>query len=83
MSGACHMDSDGRSAVWLLVWKRSVASGRLLRVSGEWCGYAFGLPDRHPMVFLASWRGSLPMRSGLPCFPGWVERVARGGLRTG
>ena len=64
MSGACHMDSDGRSAVWLLVWKRSVASGRLLRVSGEWYGYAFGLPDRHPMVFLALWRGSMPVMDG-------------------
>ena len=32
------------------------------RGSGEWYGYAFGLPDRHPTGFL--WRGSMPMRGG-------------------
>ena len=32
--------------------------------SGEWYGYAFGLPDRHPMVFLALWRGSMPVMDG-------------------
>ena len=52
MSGACHMDSDGRSAVWLLVWKRSVASGRVFRpgsgmdmllgsrTATPWCSFA-------------------------------------------
>ena len=51
------------------------------RGSGEWYGYAFGLPDRHPTGFL--WRGSMPTWSRpVPFGAGW-KRVARGGLRTG
>ena len=39
-----------RSGVGVLVWKRSLAS-RVLGAGGEWCGYAFGFPDRHPHPF--------------------------------
>ena len=39
-----------RFGVGVLVWKRSLAS-RVLGAGGEWCGYAFGFPDRHPHPF--------------------------------
>ena len=39
-----------RSGVGVLVWKRSLAS-RVLGAGGEWYGYAFGFPDRHPHPF--------------------------------
>ena len=34
----------------MLVWKRSLASRVLLGACGQWCGYAFGFPDRHPRL---------------------------------
>ena len=37
--------------VGVLVWKRSLASRVPLGAGGEWCGYAFGFPDRHPHPF--------------------------------
>ena len=38
--------------VGVLVWKRSLAS-RVLGAGGEWYGYAFGFPDRHPRRLVA------------------------------
>ena len=51
-----------------------------IRPVREWCGYAFGLPDRHPTV-VSLWRGLLPMRSsrdvrwmfGGTCGAWWFE----------
>ena len=40
-----------RSGVGVLVWKRSLASLVPLGAGGEWYGYAFGFPDRHPHPF--------------------------------
>ena len=34
----------------MLVWKRSLASRVLLGACGQWYGYAFGFPDRHPRL---------------------------------
>ena len=37
--------------VGVLVWKRSLASRVPLGACGQWYGYAFGFPDRHPHPF--------------------------------
>ena len=34
----------------MLVWKRSLASRVPLGACGQWYGYAFGFPDRHPRL---------------------------------
>ena len=47
--GPCAGDGS-RVRVGVLVWKRSLAS-RVLGAGGEWYGYAFGFPDRHPHPF--------------------------------
>ena len=39
-----------RSCVGVLVWKRSLASRVPLGACGQWYGYAFGFPDRHPRL---------------------------------
>ena len=55
----------------MLVWKRSLASRVLLGACGQWYGYAFGFPDRHPhpfwvrAVFRMSPWGGRP--AGVPC----------------
>ena len=53
----------------------------VLRGGGEWCGHAFGFPDRHPGFGLVRFVS----RDG-PRMPVGVRSVAwrvRGGLRTG
>lgn len=42
--------NGSRSGVGVLVWKRSLASRVLLGACGQWYGYAFGFPDRHPRL---------------------------------
>ena len=54
----------------MLVWKRSLASRVLLGACGQWYGYAFGFPDRHPRLgrvrfFRMSPWGGRP--AGVPC----------------
>ena len=59
----------------VLVWKRSCGL--------EWCGHAFGFPDRHPWGLSPVWR---PSSRSCGASPGGVRVVAgrvRGGLRTG
>ena len=69
--------------VGVLVWKRSLAS-RVLGAGGEWYGYAFGFPDRHPhpfwvrAVFRMPWRDAVGLAGR-----GSGPVGARGGLRTG
>ena len=72
-----------RSCVGVLVWKRSLASRVLLGACGQWYGYAFGFPDRHPAPFgvagvpcpvpvarpLVGWVGS---RAGAWWFENWI-----------
>ena len=66
-----HAGNGSRSGVGVLVWKRSLASRVLLGACGQWCGYAFGFPDRHPhpfwvrAVFRMSPWGGRP--AGVPC----------------
>ena len=62
-----------RFGVGVLVWKRSLAS-RVLGAGGEWYGYAFGFPDRHPTVV------SIVARFRCPCGVAGV-RWTRGGTR--
>ena len=53
------------------------------RGSGEWYGYAFGLPDRHPRLVVAcGFPDALVGRRG-PVGLGSGPGGARGGLRTG
>ena len=80
--GPCAGDGS-RVRVGVLVWKRSLAS-RVLGAGGEWYGYAFGFPDRHPhpfwvrAVFRMPWRDAVGL-AGRGSGPVGV----RGGLRTG
>ena len=72
------------SRVGVLVWKRSWASLVPLGAGGEWYGYAFGFPDRHPHPFWvrAVFRMPLAGRRG-PVGRGPGPVGVRGGLRTG
>ena len=63
------------SRVGVLVWKRSWALG-FPWGSGEWYGYAFGFPDRHPRRLVAC---------GFPDAPGGTPSALRaaGRVRSG
>ena len=63
------------SGAGVLVWKRSLAS-RVLGAGGEWCGYAFGFPDRHPRLVVACGFPDAP--GGTPWACGPVGRVRSG-----
>ena len=72
-----------RSGVGVLVWKRSLAS-RVLGAGGEWYGYAFGFPDRHPHPFWVRAVFRMPLAGRRrPVGRGSGPVGARGGLRTG
>ena len=71
------------SRVGVLVWERSWAFG-FPWGSGEWYGYAFGFPDRHPHPFWVRAVFRMPLagrRRPVGRGPGPVG--VRGGLRTG
>ena len=53
-----------RSCVGVLVWKRSLASRVPLGACGQWYGYAFGFPDRHPRLGRVRFSGC-PRRDGV------------------
>lgn len=48
----------------MLVWKRSLASRVPLGACGQWYGYAFGFPDRHPRLGRVRFSGC-PRRDGV------------------
>ena len=52
----------------MLVWKRSLAS-RVLGAGGEWYGYAFGFPDRHPRRLVACGFPDAPGGTPWACGP--------------
>ena len=56
------------SRVGVLVWKRSWAS-RVLGACGEWYGYAFGFPDRHPRRLVACGFPDAPGGTPWACGP--------------
>ena len=51
--------------------------------SGEWCEYAFGLPDRHPRLGRARFSGCPLGAVGRPVCRVRIVSWVRGGLRTG
>ena len=57
------------SRVGVLVWKRSWASLVPLGDGGEWCGYAFGFPDRHPRRLVACGFPDAPGGTPWACGP--------------
>ena len=59
-----HAGNGSRSGVGVLVWKRSLASRVLLGACGQWYGYAFGFPDRHPRLGRVRFSGC-PRRDGV------------------
>ena len=68
--------------VGVLVWKRSLAS-RVLGAGGQWYGYAFGFPDRHPRLGRVRFSGCPLGAVGRPVCRVRIVAWARGGLRTG
>ena len=56
--------NGSRFRVGVLVWKRSLASRVLLGACGQWYGYAFGFPDRHPRLGRVRFSGC-PRRDGV------------------
>ena len=58
-----------RSCVGVLVWKRSLASRVPLGACGQWYGYAFGFPDRHPRLGRVRFSGC-PRRDGVGLWAG-------------
>ena len=69
--------------VGVLVWKRSLASRVLLGACGQWCGYAFGFPDRHPRLGRVRFSGCPLGAVGRPVCRVRIVSWVRGGLRTG
>ena len=59
-----HAGNGFRFRVGVLVWKRSLASRVPLGACGQWCGYAFGFPDRHPRLGRVRFSGC-PRRDGV------------------
>ena len=57
------------SRVGVLVWKRSWASLVPLGAGGEWYGYAFGFPDRHPRRLVACGFPDAPGGTPWACGP--------------
>ena len=53
----------------MLVWKRSWASRVPLGACGEWYGYAFGFPDRHPRRLVACGFPDAPGGTPWACGP--------------
>ena len=66
--GPC-VGNGSRFRVGVLVWKRSWALGFLFGGSGEWYGYAFGLPDRHPRLVVACGFPDAPGGTPWACGP--------------
>ena len=65
-----HAGDVLRSGVGVLVWKRSLASRVPFGACGEWYGYAFGFPDRHPRLGRVRFSGCSPWGgrpAGVPC----------------
>ena len=64
-----HAGNGSRDGVGVLVWKRSLASRVPLGACGQWYGYAFGFPDRHPRLGRVRFSGCPLGRSpaGVPC----------------
>ena len=56
--------NGSRYGVGVLVWKRSLASRVPLGACGQWYGYAFGFPDRHPRLGRVRFSGC-PRRDGV------------------
>ena len=86
-----HAGNGSRSGVGVLVWKRSLASRVLLGACGQWCGYAFGFPDRHPRLGRARFSGCPRrdavglwavgrFRSGAWWFENWIVDASNAGL---
>ena len=53
----------------MLVWKRSLASRVPLGACGQWYGYAFGFPDRHPRRLVACGFPDAPGGTPSACGP--------------
>ena len=67
--GPC-VGNGSRFRVGVLVWKRSLASRVPFGACGEWYGYAFGFPDRHPRLGRVRFSGCSPWGgrpAGVPC----------------
>ena len=64
-----HAGNGSRSGVGVLVWKRSLASRVPLGACGQWYGYAFGFPDRHPRRLVACGFPDAPGGTPSACGP--------------